>query len=118
MAAESGITIAFANMDWNQGRRDGRHWNRHHAKWKETTAAMLRNFEPDVLCFCVVGRDITPLTEEHFTVLKNITSEVWFSFGIEKKVHQVLAHPRPAVPHGLPHGPGHMPTTCNDDAFV
>ena len=93
MAAEPGITIAFANMDWKQERHDGKHWKRHHALWRQTTAAMLRNFEADVLCFCEVGVVGTPVSEEHFSALKNLTSEVWVSFGIAEEFINYLHTP-------------------------
>ena len=64
------------------------------------------------------GRGRHTTDRRAFHHVENITSEVWFSFGIEKKVHQVLAHPRPAIPRGLPHGPSYMPTICNADGFV
>ena len=69
-AAEPGINIAFANMDWKQERHAGKHWKDHRTLWRKTTEAMLRYFEADVLCFCEVGVVGIPVSEDHFTDLK------------------------------------------------
>ena len=80
-APEQGNNIAFANMDWKEARHTGRHWRSHRAKWQRTTEAMLRHFQPAVICFCEVGEVSSPLSEQHFDELKYITSQAWTSFG-------------------------------------
>ncbi len=91
--AEPGINIAFANMDWKEERDAGRNWQRHRAAWLSTTEAMLRHFQPAVMCFCEVGVVTSPLSEQHFNDLKDITSQAWISFGAAAEHVEFLQTP-------------------------
>jgi len=91
--AATGTNIAFANMDWKEERHAGKNWQRHRALWRSTTETLLRHFQPAVMCFCEVGVVTSPLSEQHFNDLKDITRQAWISFGAAAKHVEFLQTP-------------------------
>ena len=80
----AGANIVFINIDWKRTR----HTNDASTKKNltllaNTTASIVTNMDPAVICCCEVGEAMSPMTREQMSEMTSAMSEAWYAAATE-----------------------------------
>ena len=68
----------FVNIDWKRSRHDNPTCTKKNLKkLAQTTASIVTNMQPAVICCCEVGTAMSPMTREQMSVMAQTMTEAW-----------------------------------------
>ena len=70
--------IIFVNIDWKRSRHDNPTCtNKNLKKLARTTASIVTNMQPAVICCCEVGTAMFPMTRDQMSEMAQTMTEAW-----------------------------------------